>query len=122
MLQIHSRMLLVCSLSFPVLGCNAAPSLTLTEHVRLQPGDKILKCSASFGNDIWDAQNYGQVVYAIKTRNGEVYLQLLDNGGDTSVMQVSFCMSYTCHVMSCHVMSYTEDMLNSDMHGMYPSF
>ncbi|KAL0034948.1 hypothetical protein WJX79_001966 [Trebouxia sp. C0005] len=26
----------------------------------VQPGDKIMKVSASFGNDIWDAINYGQ--------------------------------------------------------------
>ena len=55
----------------------------------MQPGDKILKVSASFGNDIWDAINYGQVMYAIKTRNGQVYMQLKSNGGDISVMQVS---------------------------------
>lgn len=55
----------------------------------LQAGDKILKCSASFGNDIWDAKQFGNVVYAIKTRNGAVYLQLLSNGGDLSVMKVS---------------------------------
>lgn len=54
----------------------------------LQPGDKILKVSASFGNDIWDAINYGQVMYAIKTRNGQVYMKLQSNGGDISVMQV----------------------------------
>ena len=55
----------------------------------LQAGDKILKCSASFGNDIWDAKQFGNVVYAIKTRNGAVYLQLQSNGGDLSVMKVS---------------------------------
>ena len=57
----------------------------------LQPGDKILKVSASFGTDIWDAINYGQVMYAIKTRNGQVYMQLQSNGGDISVMQASHC-------------------------------
>ena len=55
----------------------------------LQAGDKILKCSASFGNDIWDAKQFGNVVYAIKTRNGAVYLQLQSNGGDMSVMKAS---------------------------------
>ena len=54
----------------------------------MQPGDKILKVSASFGTDIWDAINYGQVMYAIRTRNGGVYLKLQSNGGDTTVMQV----------------------------------
>lgn len=48
-----------------------------------------MKVSASFGNDIWDAINYGQVMYAIKTRNGQVYMKLQSNGGDTSIMQVS---------------------------------
>ena len=61
----------------------------------VQPGDKILKVSASFGNDIWDAINYGQVMYAIKTRNGQVYMKLQSNGGDVSVMQVSGC-NCTC--------------------------
>ena len=28
-------------------------------------------------------------MYAIKTRNGQVYMKLQSNGGDTSVMQVS---------------------------------
>lgn len=54
----------------------------------LQPGDKILKCSASFGDDIWDAKQFGNVVYAIKTRNGAVYLQIQSNGGDMAVMKV----------------------------------
>lgn len=54
----------------------------------MQPGDKILKCSASFGDDIWDAKQFGNVVYAIKTRNGAVYLQIQSNGGDLDVMKV----------------------------------
>ncbi|KAL3132470.1 hypothetical protein ABBQ32_009020 [Trebouxia sp. C0010 RCD-2024] len=62
------------------------PNLGNTDTM-VQPGDKILKVSASFGNDIWDAINYGQVMYAIKTRNGQVYMQLKSNGGDISVMQ-----------------------------------
>lgn len=65
----------------------------------VQPGDKILKVSASFGNDIWDAINYGQVMYAIKTRNGQVYMKLQSNGGDVSVMQVSGC-NCPCSAMS----------------------
>ena len=60
----------------------------------LQPGDKILKVSASFGTDIWEAINYGHVMYSIKTRNGQVYLQLRSNGGDTSIMQVSYTAIY----------------------------
>lgn len=42
----------------------------------LQEGDKVVKISASFGTDIWEAKNFGQVMYAIKTRNGDVYLEL----------------------------------------------
>ena len=34
--------------------------------------------SASFGEDIWDAKNFGQVMYAMKTRNGDVYMELVD--------------------------------------------
>jgi hypothetical protein len=29
-----------------------------------------MKVSASFGNEIWSAESYGQVIYAIKNRNG----------------------------------------------------
>lgn len=65
---------------------NSDPNLGNTDD-RIQPGDKILKVSASFGTDIWDAINYGQVMYAIRTRNGGVYLKLQSNGGDTTVMQ-----------------------------------
>lgn len=36
----------------------------------------MIRCSASFGPEIWDAKNYGQVTYAIKTRNGDIYLEL----------------------------------------------
>ncbi len=44
--------------------------------------------SASFGTDIWDAQNFGQVMYAIKTRNGDVYLKMKRNYGDTAALMV----------------------------------
>lgn len=36
-----------------------ARARALSSHT--QPGDKIVKVSASFGGDVWDAQNYGQV-------------------------------------------------------------
>lgn len=49
---------------------------------RIQPGDKVVRCSASFGEEIWDAKNYGQVTYAIKTRSGDIYLELESRGGD----------------------------------------
>ena len=45
--------------------------------------------SASFGGDVWDALNYGQVIYAIRTRNGEVYMMLKRNFGDTTMLEVS---------------------------------
>lgn len=54
---------------------------------RMQPGDKVMKISASFGADVWEAKNYGQVMYAIRTRNGEVYLNIKKNNGDLSVLE-----------------------------------
>ena len=55
----------------------------------MQVGDKIAQVSASFGTDIWEAQNFGQVMYAIKTRNGDVYLKMKRNYGDTAGLMVS---------------------------------
>lgn len=49
-----------------------------------QPGDQIVAVSASFGTDVWEAKNFGQVMYAIKTRNGQVYMKLKRNFGDLS--------------------------------------
>ncbi|KAK9803594.1 hypothetical protein WJX72_003213 [[Myrmecia] bisecta] len=54
---------------------------------RIQAGDKIVNVSASFGSDVWEAKNYGQVVYAIKTRSGEVYMKLLKMNGDMSALE-----------------------------------
>jgi hypothetical protein len=54
---------------------------------RIEPGDKIVQISASFGPDIWEAQNYGQIMYAIRTRNGTVYLKIKRNFGDMSALQ-----------------------------------
>ena len=48
----------------------------------VQPGDQIVAVSASFGTDVWEAKNFGQVMYAIKTRNGQVYMKLKRNFGD----------------------------------------
>ena len=39
-------------------------------HTHPQPGDKIVKVSATFGNEIWDAQNYGQVCVCARARVG----------------------------------------------------
>lgn len=54
---------------------------------RIEVGDKIIKISASFGTDVWDAKNFGQVMYAIKTRNGQVYLRIEKKFGDLSALQ-----------------------------------
>lgn len=53
-----------------------------------QAGDKIMYISASFGEEVWEAKNFGQVMYAIKTRNGQVYLKMLKRGGDMSFLEV----------------------------------
>ena len=53
-----------------------------------QVGDKIEAVSASFGTDVWEAKNFGQVMYAIKTRNGDVYIKFKRNYGDTSFLMV----------------------------------
>ena len=37
---------------------------------------------------MWDAQNYGQIMYAIRTRNGGVYLKLKKNYGNMSAFEV----------------------------------
>lgn len=54
---------------------------------RIEPGDKIVLVSASFGADIWEAQNFGQIMYAIRTRSGNVYLKIKRNFGDMSALQ-----------------------------------
>ena len=61
----------------------------------MQVGDKIVGVSASFGTDVWDAQNFGQVMYAIKTRNGDVYLKMKRNYGDTSALMVRLLKAST---------------------------
>jgi len=53
---------------------------------RIQPGDKIVEISASFGSDVWKAQNYGQIMYAIRTRNGTVYMKIKRNFGDMAAL------------------------------------
>jgi hypothetical protein len=60
----------------------------LPQFRSMQPGDKIVKISASFGTDVWDAQNYGQIMYAIRTRSGTVYMKIKRNFGDMSALQV----------------------------------
>lgn len=55
---------------------HALRSSRAAQGVRVQEGDKVVRISASFGTDVWEAKNFGQVMYAIKTRNGDVYLEL----------------------------------------------
>jgi tetratricopeptide (TPR) repeat protein len=45
--------------------------------------------SASFGNEIWDADSYGQVIYAMKNRNGDIYLKMQKMNGDFSALEQS---------------------------------
>jgi hypothetical protein len=70
-------------------GGQAATCAPLAPRPPLQPGDKIVAISASFGEDVWAAENYGQIMYAIRTRNGTVYLKIKRNFGDMSQMEVS---------------------------------
>ncbi|KAG1662769.1 hypothetical protein FOA52_006795 [Chlamydomonas sp. UWO 241] len=53
----------------------------------IQPGDKIVEISASFGEEVWPAQNFGQIMYAIRTRSGTVYLKFKRNFGDMSALE-----------------------------------
>lgn len=55
---------------------------------RIEIGDKVVQCSASFGNDVWDAKNFGQVMFAIRTRNGGVFLKFKRMFGDVSQIEV----------------------------------
>jgi tetratricopeptide (TPR) repeat protein len=36
---------------------------------------------------VWEAENYGQVMYAVKTRTGGVYMELQKRGGDMSCFE-----------------------------------
>ena len=54
---------------------------------RVEPGDKIVEISASFGDDVWKAENFGQIMYAIRTRSGNVYLKIKRNFGDMSALE-----------------------------------
>ena len=54
----------------------------------VQVGDKILLVSASFGEDVWEAGKFGQCMYAIKTRNGDLYFKFLKKYGDLSSFEV----------------------------------
>lgn len=62
------------------------PKLGNTDET-LEIGDKILEVSASFGDEVWEAKNFGQVVFAIRTRNGGVYLKIQRKFGDLTALQ-----------------------------------
>jgi len=53
----------------------------------MQVGDKVVKVSASFGAEVWDALNFGQVVYAMRTRNGNVYMKIKRNYGSEACFE-----------------------------------
>ena len=69
--------------------------------LRAQPGDQIVAISASFGTDVWEAKNFGQVMYAIKTRNGQVYMKLKRNFGDLSSFVVRSFFHHRKRLMPC---------------------
>jgi len=54
---------------------------------RVMVGDKVVQVSASFGDDVWDAKGFGQTLYAIRTRNGQVYLKFLKMNGDMTALE-----------------------------------
>lgn len=107
------------------MSAQPARASTATSSLRctlLQVGDKVVNVSASFGTDIWDAKNYGQVLrcaalvwllssccpgmpepwvrlqvlYAIKTRNGDVFLRFQKMYGNMSALQVSTAACHAC--------------------------
>ena len=47
-----------------------------------------MQVSASFGDDVWDAGKFGQCMYAIKTRNGDLYFRFKKMYGDLSSFEV----------------------------------
>lgn len=47
-----------------------------------------MEVSASFGDDVWEAGNFGQTMYAIKTRNGDLYFKIKKMYGDLSAFEV----------------------------------
>lgn len=55
-----------------------------TADERIRKGDKLLAVSASFGNEIWNAESLGQTMSALNTRIGPVYMKFQSSGGSTS--------------------------------------
>mmetsp|Transcript_36272 Transcript_36272/g.43806 ORF Transcript_36272/g.43806 Transcript_36272/m.43806 type:complete len:334 (+) Transcript_36272:68-1069(+) len=68
-------------------GAYVASKSESPDYDDVEIGDKIIKISASFGPEVWEAENYGQVMYAMKTRSGGIYMQLEKNYGDLSKME-----------------------------------
>lgn len=63
--QAHRGALLFCSGSdgrpkWSVVPTCSDPKLGNTDE-RIEAGDKVVKVSASFGDDVWEALNFGQV-------------------------------------------------------------
>jgi len=57
------------------------------DAAQIEIGDKIVGVSASFGDEMWEAANYGQVMYAMKTRAGDVELEMRKMYGDLEAME-----------------------------------
>lgn len=43
--------------------------------------------SLPHGDEIWGAESYGQVIYAMKNRNGDIYLEMKKMNGDISALE-----------------------------------
>lgn len=54
---------------------------------RCEVGDKMTAISASFGDEVWEAENYGQIMYAIRTRNGGLFFRFEKRDGDLGFLE-----------------------------------
>lgn len=59
----------------------------------------IMACTIAHNNNNCTQENFGQVVYAMRTRVGDVYLRFKRNYGDMSALEV--CCSYDSTAYSC---------------------
>jgi len=59
------------------------------KYDKVEIGDRIEAVSASFGDEIWGAESYGQVMYAIKNRNGDIYLKMRAMKGDLKALETN---------------------------------
>ena len=80
-----------CMPSVDRMPCHkSCGGLKSCEHDSMvQVGDKLVQVSASFGEDVWDAGKFGQCMYAIKTRNGDLYFRFKKMYGDLSSFEVN---------------------------------